>query len=153
MQKLHLTFGSSYVIENIKAQNKGKKFFQFTGESNPQQHALMTIDYEKEFFKSNLNYSILNGNLDIIKETPYFFSHFSLDEKQQKIYLATLQHVPAESLSFLFCQSLNHDFDFLVISCWATTAQYKNWLTQYNFITTSDDSSTSSYSRKMHIDS
>ena len=153
MQKLHLTFGSSYIIEGIKAQNKTKKFLQFSDKNDPHQYALITIDSEKKFFRSNLNYSILNGNFDIIKETPYFFNHFSLDEKQQKMYLASFQHIPDGSLSFLFCQSLEHDFDFLVISCWADTAQYKNWLAHHNFITTSNNSSDNSYSRKMYINS
>ncbi|MBZ2405447.1 hypothetical protein [Liquorilactobacillus hordei] len=152
MEKLHLTFGSSYVVEDIKKQNSTKKFLQFSDEINPQQHALITIDNEQKFFKSNLNYSILSGNLDIIKKKSYFFNHFSLDEKQQKMHLTSLQQFPNKACSFILCQSLKYDFDFLIISCWTNISYYREWLSNHNFVSTPYDSSNSFYSKKMHID-
>ncbi|WP_057829499.1 hypothetical protein [Liquorilactobacillus cacaonum] len=151
MEKLHLTFGSPSVLTNITTRNTDKPFFYFVDNNNHQQYALITIDLNSTFFKSNLNFKILNGQLNNNIDSLWFFNYFSLDIREQETYLSKLKIIPTDSLSFLCCQSFDSDFKFLIISNWSNEKNYKTWQNANNFVLTKIDSFNSLYSQKKNL--
>ncbi|KRL04800.1 hypothetical protein [Liquorilactobacillus oeni] len=147
MDYIYITFGSDSVLKTVQDNYSKRRFLKLTSFENNQKHALIDISNQETVFESGVGFKILKGKFSIQPAAKYYFNYFMLDEQEQKKWLSPSILTPAQSSQYVLCQSLKHDFNFLIITTWKNDANYLSWVKNHPFLSDSNGTFNASYKR------
>ncbi|KRL03003.1 hypothetical protein [Liquorilactobacillus capillatus] len=125
MKKLHLTFGSTPVISQLRKRKKDLALTQLYSLSGTENDLLLDLSETSSPFVGGISFKIISGSL--LKKANYYFvfSYFTLNSDEQKVFLPLFERSKADNI--ILARSLKHDFNFLLISLWSNQEDFFHW--------------------------
>ncbi|KRL38841.1 hypothetical protein FD20_GL000915 [Liquorilactobacillus uvarum DSM 19971] len=122
---LNMTFGSTAVISQLRNKTQNLDLIQLHPVSKDENDILLDLSNKKSPFHGGISFEILSGTF--LKKLNYYysFSYLTLNTEEQKIFLTLFKQ--SNHSNIILARSLNHDFNYLLLSAWAKQDDFLIW--------------------------
>ncbi|WP_057876294.1 hypothetical protein [Liquorilactobacillus aquaticus] len=125
MKLLNMTFGSEVVLSQLRKKIKNLELVQLHPVSKNENDILLDLSNGKNSFNSGISFEIVSGIFSKKINQFYVFSYLTLNTEEQKVFLTLLNQ--SNSSNIVLARSLNHNFNFLLLSTWTKQEDFLLW--------------------------